>query len=221
MFIKPGMICNFYTIASGRICMSCNASFCDAPANCEHLSCLQVLQPACTFSNESCLHGPQWITKCVQVTNRLLIELLSRHTSPDAAVTAASAPLQNSQAEYADVGLAELAAPDACMTLQSSILRCIMLTVDDPKDYFCLGKHVFPICLPPFLNYAQSSMDRYVQTGKAAVTLPDLRPYMQTIMMLGMLSGQCYPHASAQPSCNCSCDVDNVVVWWMLSTCKS
>ncbi|KAL0032370.1 hypothetical protein WJX79_007806 [Trebouxia sp. C0005] len=35
------------------------------------------------------------------VTNRLLIELLSRHTSPDAAVTAASAPLQNSQAELA------------------------------------------------------------------------------------------------------------------------
>ncbi|DBA65715.1 TPA: hypothetical protein ACH3X2_002762 [Trebouxia sp. C0005] len=125
------------------------------------------------------------------VTNRLLIELLSRHTSPDAAVTAASAPLQNSQAEYADVGLAELAAPDACMTLQSSILRCIMLTVDDPKDYFCLGKHVFPICLPPFLNYAQSSMDRYVQTGKAAVTLPDLRPYMQTIMMLG-----CHPRTT-------------------------
>ncbi len=122
----------------------------------------------------------------MQVTNCLLIELLGQHTSPDATATAAPASLQNSQAEYADAGLAELAASDACMTLQSSILRCIMLTIEDPKDYLCLGKHVFPICLPPFLKYAQSSMDRYVQTGKAAVTLPDLRPY---VVMLGMLSG--------------------------------
>ncbi len=116
----------------------------------------------------------------------VLVELLGLHTSPDSAVTAASAPLQNSQAEYADAGLAELAASVACMTLQSSILRCIMLTIKDPKDYLYLGKHAFPICLPPFLKYAQSSMDRYVQTGKAAMTLPDLRPY---IVMLGMLSG--------------------------------
>jgi len=132
----------------------------------------------------------------MQVTNCLLIELLGQHTSPDAAVTAASAsaapesaPLQNNQAEYADAGLAELAASDECMTLQSSILRCIMLTTEHPKDCPCLGKHVFPICLPPFLKYAQSSMDRYVQTGKAAVTLPNLRSY---VVMLGMLSGQCY-----------------------------
>jgi len=119
----------------------------------------------------------------------VLVELLGLHTSPDSAVTAASAPLQNSQAEYADAGLAELAASVACMTLQSSILRCIMLTTEHPKDYPCLGKHVFPVCLPPFLKYAQSSMDRYVQTGKAAVKLPDLRSY---VVMLGMLSGQCY-----------------------------
>ena len=77
----------------------------------------------------------------MQVTNCLLIELLGQHTSPDAAVTAASAsaapesaPLQNNQAEYADAGLAELAASDECMTLQSSILRCIMLTTEHPKD---------------------------------------------------------------------------------------
>ena len=186
------------------------------------LSCLQVLQPTCTFSNESCLHDVQSITVCMQVTKRVLTELLGRHTSPDAAVTAASAsaasaPLQISQAEYADAGLAELAAPNACMTLQSSMLRCIMLTVEAPKDYLYLGKHVFPICLPPFLKYAESSMDRYVRTGKAAVPLPDLRPY---VMMLGMLSCRCYPHASDQASC-ISCDVENVVVWWMLSTCKS
>ena len=137
----------------------------------------------------------------MQMTNRVLIELLGRYTSPGAEVTAssasaASAPLQNSQAEYADAGLAELAASDECMTLQSSMLRCIMLTVEAPKDYLYLSKHVFPICLPPFLKYAESSMQRYVQTGKAAVTLPDLKPYM---MMLGMLlSCPCCPHASDQ-----------------------
>ena len=159
----------------------------------------------------------------MQVTNCLLIELLGQHTSPDAAVTAASAsaapesaPLQNNQAEYADAGLAELAASDECMTLQSSILRCIMLTTEHPKDCPCLGKHVFPICLPPFLKYAQSSMDRYVQTGKAAVTLPDLRSY---VVMLGMLSGQCYLHACNQLSCTL-CDVE-YVAWWMSSICKS
>ena len=159
----------------------------------------------------------------MQVTNCLLIELLGQHTSPDAAVTAASAsaapesaPLQNNQAEYADAGLAELAASDECMTLQSSILRCIMLTTEHPKDCPCLGKHVFPICLPPFLKYAQSSMDRYVQTGKAAVTLPDLRSY---VVMLGMLSGQCYLHACNQLSCTL-CDVE-CVAWWMSCICKA
>lgn len=154
----------------------------------------------------------------MQVANHLLIELLGQHTSPDAAVTAASesAPLQNNQAEYAAAGLAELAASDECMTLQSSILRCIMLTTEHPKDCPCLGKHVFPVCLPPFLKYAQSSMDRYVQTGKAAVTLLDLRSH---VVMLGRLSGQCYLHACDQLSCTL-CDVE-YVAWWMSSICKS
>ena len=87
----------------------------------------------------------------MQVTNCLLIELLGQHTSPDAAVTAASAsaapesaPLQNNQAEYADAGLAELAASDECMTLQSSILRCIMLTTEHPQRLSLPGE----ACLP-------------------------------------------------------------------------
>ena len=113
----------------------------------------------------------------LQAVTQMLIDLLCQYTSPQAVAAAALAKSSDAQPEYADVGLFG----GSPMELQSLILNAIMHDIHAPPDFEYLGKHAFPVCLPPLLEFAQTSMDRYVKADKTVIPLIDLRPYLKML----------------------------------------
>ena len=120
----------------------------------------------------------------LQAVTHTLIDLLCQHTSPQALARAALAQSLDAQPEYAGVGLFG----GSPMELRSLILNAIMHDIHEPRDFVHLGKHAFPICLPPFLEFAETCMDRYLAGEKTVMPLVDLRPFCK---MLGRCSGLC------------------------------
>ena len=115
----------------------------------------------------------------LQAVTPTLIDLLCQYTSPQAVALAQSS---DAPPEYADVGLFQ----GSPIVLQSLILTAIMRNIHEPRDFEYLGKHAFPVCLPPLLDFAQDCMDRYIRADKTVMPLLDLTPYCK---MLGGCPG--------------------------------
>ena len=113
----------------------------------------------------------------VQGLTKVLIDLMVKYSKPNGSTQSGCTPVP--QAAASDIGLCALRPWE----LQTRVLSAIMKTLCDKKDFQYLGKHAFPLCVPPVVEYAQASMDRYVQTGGVMPHLPDLRPHF---LMLGM-----------------------------------
>ena len=80
------------------------------------------------------------------------------------------------QKDCVDIGL-----PEIDTTLPTHILAVVMRILRQPEDYVYLGQHAYPVCLPPFLEYVKTNMDRYTQRGEPAEVLPDLIPYIEML----------------------------------------
>ena len=128
------------------------------------------------------------IVECLQGTCQVLIDLLVSNSSLSAApqTPAASDTKSLSAAEgagCADIGLTQLRPQE----LQSRTLAAVMLLLKHREEYLYLGKHAFPVCLSSFVEYVQTSMDRYSQTGNISPGLADLRPYFALLGKLLVL----------------------------------
>lgn len=123
-----------------------------------------------------------------------LIDLLVKFTGPSASaqpdIDSAASP--NEDFFFPTVGLSPLRP----LELQTKTLDVIMKTLQQQADFVYLGKHAFPVCVPPFVEYAQRCMDRYVQTGKVTPQMPNLQPYL--IMLGTCTTGQLCTCRSAQ-----------------------
>ncbi len=111
---------------------------------------------------------------------QVLIDLLvsfvpSKYTDQD--------PVAPTCRGYAEIGLAKLSG----VHLQSKTLGAVMQLLEQPKDFQYLGQHAISVCLPPFLQFVQGSMERFTQPcrpGFVNWTL-DFSPYLY---MLGKRS---------------------------------
>ncbi len=99
------------------------------------------------------------------------------HTSPEAAAQHAKAASSVTYSKFEAIGWSSLHP----MELQSRTLHAVMQNLERLEDYEYLGQHAFPVCLPPFLEYVQTSMDRYAQIVKVVRDLPDTRPYLDML----------------------------------------
>ena len=108
-----------------------------------------------------------------------LIDLLVKYTGPSASAQPDTDSAASPNEGFPTIGLSPLHP----WQLQAKTLNVIMKTLQERADFVYLGKHAFPVCVPPFVEYAQQCMDRYVQTGKVTPQMPNLQPYL---IMLGM-----------------------------------
>ena len=120
------------------------------------------------------LHPNHILCEFVQGLTQLLVDLMVKYSKPSGS-TQSAAP----QTVASDIGLCALRPWE----LQTRVLNAVMKSLCDEKDFQYLGKHAFPLCVPPVVEYAQASMERYEKTGRVTPYLPDLRPYF---FMLGM-----------------------------------
>ena len=118
----------------------------------------------------------------MQGLTHLLIDLMVKYSKLSGLTQSDAMPLVVRQSSM-DIGLCALCPWE----LQTRVLSAVMKTLCHEKDFLYLGKHAFPLCVPPVVEYAQASMDRYVQTGKVMPHLPELRPYF---FMLGTIHWQ-------------------------------
>ena len=103
-----------------------------------------------------------------------MVDLMVKYSKPSGS-TQSAAP----QTVVSDIGLCALRPWE----LQTRVLNAVMKTLCHQKDIQYLGKHAFPLCVPPVVEYARANMERYEQIGRVMPDLPDLRPYF---CMLGM-----------------------------------
>jgi hypothetical protein len=128
----------------------------------------------------------------MQGLSNVLIDLLVKHTGPSASAQPDTVSAASPNEDFPTIGLSALRPWE----LQAKTLDVIMKTLQQQADFLYLGKHAFPVCVPPFVEYAQRCMDRYVQTGQVTPQMPDLRPYL---IMLGTCNtGQVCTCRSAQ-----------------------
>ncbi len=121
-----------------------------------------------------------------------LIDLLVKYTGPSASAQPDADSAASPKEDFPTIGLSPLHPWE----LQAKTLDVIMKTLQQQADFVYLGKHAFPVCVPPFVEYAQRCMDRYMQTGKVTPQMPNLQPYL---IMLGMCNiGQLCTCRSAQ-----------------------
>jgi len=84
---------------------------------------------------------------------------------------------------YVDIGLAQFSG----IELQSITLGAVMQLLEQPKDFQYLGRHAIAVCLPPFVQFVESDMQRFGERCPPDLinnTL-DLSPYLN---MLGKRS---------------------------------
>ena len=134
----------------------------------------------------------------------MLIDLLCQYTSPQAVAAAALAHSSDAQPEYADVGLFG----GSPMELQSLILTAIMHDIHEPRDFVYLGKHAFPICLPPLLEFAQTNMDGYVRDDRTVTPLVDVRPYCKMLGRSSSLHTPCHSMSRYVTACQNNLMID-------------
>lgn len=129
----------------------------------------------------------------LQAVTPTLIDLLCQYTSPQAVALSQSS---YAPPEYANLGLFR----GAPIELQSLILKAIMHTIHEPKDFVYLGKHALPICLPPLLQFAQNCMDRYVRADKTVMALIDVTPYCKMLGRSSSLHTACHHYLPGNSS---------------------
>ena len=83
------------------------------------------------------------------------------------------------------------------MQLQGDLLNVIMMLASDDskRDSLYIGRHVMPVCTPPFVEYAQACMDLWMQKG-VPDRLTDVKPYFLMLGALTSLLWSMYPGLS-------------------------
>ena len=82
---------------------------------------------------------------------------------------------------YVEIGLAQLSG----VQVQSKTLGAVMQLLEQPKDFQYLGRHAIAVCLPPFLQFVEFDMQRFIGRCQPGVITLDLSPYLD---MLGKRS---------------------------------
>ena len=82
---------------------------------------------------------------------------------------------------YVEIGLAQLSG----VQVQSKTLGAVMQLLEQPKDFQYLGQHAIAVCLPPFLQFVEFDMQRFIGRCQPGVITLDLSPYLD---MLGKRS---------------------------------
>ena len=114
----------------------------------------------------------------MQGLTQLLIDLMVKYSKPSGSTQSEATSLAVPQSAM-DIGLCALRPWE----LQTRVLNAVMKSLCHEKDIQYLGKHAFPLCVPPVVEYARANMEWYEQIGRVMPYLPDLRPYF---FMLGM-----------------------------------